>query len=159
MYPPVEPNLNYETEDTIYFFTWPFYPLDNYSAHQILIWWRVFATVEHAYQWKKFSVEYPDIAEEIFNAKSPEQVKNISIKNHDKTPTSWHNEKVAIMKEILYSKTSQHEDVRDILLKTGNKNLAENSPIDAFWWIGPDGNGESMVGKIWVEIRENLRLL
>ena len=156
MYPPAEPNLNYETEDTVYFFTWPFYPLDNYSAHQINIWWQTFATVEHAYQWRKFSILHPEIAEEIFQAKSPEQVKNISLRHHDKASETWTNEKVDAMRDILNAKTSQHEDVRNILLWTGQKKIAENSPIDSFWWVGPDGNGESMVGKIWEEIRNSL---
>lgn len=38
MYPSPTLNLNRETEDTVYFFTSAFYPLDNYSAHQISIW-------------------------------------------------------------------------------------------------------------------------
>jgi len=39
-------------------------------------------------------MQYPDIAEEIFHAKSPEQVKNISLHHYDKAPENWIDEKV-----------------------------------------------------------------
>jgi predicted NAD-dependent protein-ADP-ribosyltransferase YbiA (DUF1768 family) len=43
--------------------------LNPFSAHQIDIWWVRFSTVEHAYQWSKFSDE--NIRKLIFEAKSP----------------------------------------------------------------------------------------
>lgn len=156
MYPPANPNLNYETDDTIYFFTWAFYPLDNYSAHQVEIWWQTFATVEHAYQWKKFAGSASHVAEVIKAAKSPEQVKNVSIEHNKLTPADWSTKRVSVMREILFAKTQQHEDVFDMLLKIQTKRIVENSPIDSFWGVWPDGRGENMIGKIWEEIREGL---
>jgi predicted NAD-dependent protein-ADP-ribosyltransferase YbiA (DUF1768 family) len=37
--------------------------------------------------------------------------------------------------------------------KTGKRNIIENSPVDSFWGCGPDGNGQNMIGKIWMETR------
>ncbi len=156
MYPSPTLNLNRETEDTVYFFTSAFYPLDNYSAHQISIWWEKFPTAEHAFQWKKFSTTNPEVAEEIMQAASPEIVKNISIRCQDKIPAHWWQERVKVMSEILYAKTLQHNDTREILLKTGTKKLVENSPIDSFWWLGQNGDWQNMVGEIWEEIRSKI---
>ena len=60
------------------------------------------------------------------------------------------------MEEILRAKTEQHEDVRDVLKKTGKRTIIENSPVDSFWGIGYDGNGQNVVGKIWMKIRDEL---
>ncbi len=148
MYPASSNGLNKETNDAVYFFTTAFYPFDNFSAHTIALWGKVFPTAEHAFQWKKFAVTHPEIAERIFAASSPHVVKEISDANKDKIPSSWKSEKVNVMKEILIAKTQQHEDVRDALKRTGSRTIIENSPVDSFWGIGADGKGENMVGKI-----------
>ena len=155
MYPASSEGLNKETDDAVYFFTPAFYALDNFSAHQIHIWDKDFATAEHAFQWKKFSESHTDIADRIFNARSPEAVKKISDANKDKQPSNWHEEKIGIMEEILKAKSEQHKDVRDALKRTGKKRIVENSPVDNFWGTGPDDNGENMVGKIWMKIRDS----
>jgi ribA/ribD-fused uncharacterized protein len=153
MYPSSSDGLNKETDTGVYFFTPAFYPLDNYSAHTVMLWGHTFLTAEHAYQWKKFSVASPDIAEKIHSAPSPEAVKRIS-DSYKPDPEGWSEHRVSVMKEILEAKAAQHEDVRELLQKTGTRMIAENSPIDSFWGLGPEGNGENTVGKIWMEIRK-----
>lgn len=64
----------------------------------------------------------------------------------------WHEIKVAIMEDILLEKTRQHEKVRRVLKNIGDRTVIENSPTDNFWGIGPDGNGQNMLGKIWMKI-------
>jgi ribA/ribD-fused uncharacterized protein len=156
MYPVSSEGLNKETDDYVYFFTTAFHPLDNFSAHVIFVWGKEFPTAEHAFQWRKFSEISIDIADLILNAKSPHIVKGISVSNNDKQLETWKNEKVAVMEEILRAKTEQHEDVQDILRKTGNRKIIENSPVDNFWGAGPDGNGQNIVGEIWMKIRDSL---
>lgn len=156
MYPTSSKNLNKETKDAVYFFTSAFYPLDNFSAHSVYIWDIIFPTAEHAFQWKKFSSSNPEVADGILKANSPEAVKKISSANKSKIPTKWHDERVVIMEQILKTKASQHEDVREALKRTGNKTIIENSPMDDFWGIGPKGKGENVVGKIWMKIRDSL---
>jgi len=155
MYPISDKGLNREDEKSVYFFTSAYHPLDNFSAHSISIWNRNFPTAEHAFQWKKFSDIKPDIAEKILEAKSPHLVKEISIVNKDLVSKDWHNIKLGVMEEILKAKAKQHEDVREVLRKTGRKTIVENSPVDSFWGIGPDEKGENMLGKIWMKIRDN----
>ena len=61
------------------------------------------------------------------------------------------------MEQILRAKAEQHEEVREVLRKTGNRTIIENSPVDSFWGVGSDGKGENMVGKIWMKIRNDSR--
>ncbi|MFA6198366.1 MAG: NADAR family protein [Patescibacteria group bacterium] len=156
MYPTSSAGLNRETDTAVYFFTVAFEPLNNYSAHTVRIWDKTFPTAEHAFQWKKFSVEHPEIAQRIFEAGSPEAVKKISDANRDKAPVTWLEDKVAIMEQILQAKAEQHEDVREALSRAGDRLIVENSPVDSFWGDGPDGNGENMIGKIWMRIRKTI---
>ena|SRR3989344_5805739 len=145
---------NKETESAVYFYTPNFYSLDNFSAHAVRIWDRVFPTAEHAYQWKKFSSSQPDVAQKIFEAVSPNEAKNISIAHKDSQSSTWDEEKVAAMEEIVKAKYEQHADVRKVLGRTGERNIFENSPIDTFWGIGPEGAGQNMLGKLWMKIRD-----
>lgn len=158
MYPHSSEGVNKETNDMVYFYTPAYYPLDNFSAHAVDIWDKRFPTVEHAFQWKKFSDTYPEIAEEIFQAKSPHLVKKIAKANIGKIDQYWSEKRIAIMEEVLRAKTNQHEDVREVLVKAGTRGFAENSPVDDFWGIGADGKGQNMIGKIWVKIRDSLSM-
>ena len=152
----VSQDLNKITEDAVYFYTPKFYIFDNFSAHPINLWGMKFPTAEHAYQWKKFSVSAPDIANEIIKAASPSAVKKISNNHKDKMPATWDDDKASIMEQILKAKVEQHEDVRKKLIKTDQKTIIENSPTDGYWGIGPDKNGKNMVGVICMKIRNTL---
>jgi hypothetical protein len=156
MYPSSSNGLNKETDEAVYFFTPVFYPLDNFSAHQVEIWGHKFPTAEHAFQWKKFSGGYPEISEQILAAGSPEAVKKISDANKALQPITWKDEKVGVMEEILMAKAEQNEDVREALKRSARRRIIENSPVDGFWGIGPNGDGQNMVGKIWMKVRDNL---
>ncbi len=156
MYPDSSKSLNLETESEVYFYTPVFYPLDNFSAHQVEIWGKLFPTAEHAFQWKKFSVSAPEVSQQIFVARSPHEVKHIADGNKDKIQPEWHDMKVTVMEEILRAKAEQHKYVRERLKRTGSRRIIENSAVDSFWGIGADGNGKNHVGKIWTKIRESI---
>jgi ribA/ribD-fused uncharacterized protein len=149
-------DFNKETEDAVYFYTPTYYALDNFSAYVVKIWGKKFQTSEHAYQWKKYADFNPGIADRIFSAGSPSEVKEISDANKAKVDPAFHERKFEIMEEILRAKTLQHEKVQKLLRATGSKEIIENSPTDAVWGIGPEGNGQNMLGTIWMKIRRDL---
>lgn len=155
MYPSPEKNLNYETEDAVYFFTGPFFPLDNFSAHSVEIWGNTFPTAEHAFQWKKYETTETGLAEAIRVSGSPELAKKISRGSENKRQ-DWQEIRLGVMADIIRAKAAQHEDVREMLLRTGDKLLVENSPVDSFWGCGEDGKGENYLGKILMAIRDEL---
>ncbi len=146
-----------ETEEAVYFFTPPFYTLDNFSAYIVKIWGKKFLTSEHAYQWKKYSISHPDIADQILNTTNPSDAKKIADAHRADVSPNWEKEKADVMKEIIRAKIQQHEKVQRVLTKTGDKEIFENSPNDSFWGVGPEGTGQNMLGKIWMQLRDELR--
>ena len=141
------------------FYQLSMYPLDNFSAFQITYNGQIYPTSEHLYQALKFQITRPDISEEIRLSRSPHEAKELAHleKNAKYVRTDWDTVKVELMKTICIHKTQQHPYVRKKLLDSGNYPLAELSMSDSFWGIGPDGNGQNMLGHIWEEIREALR--
>ncbi|MFH0805251.1 MAG: NADAR family protein [Patescibacteria group bacterium] len=93
----------------------------------------------------------------ILEAGSPEAAKQIAIENKSLVPPEWYNQRTLVMREVLATKAEQHTDVREQLRKTERRTIIENSPVDTFWGGGPDGNGENVVGKIWMEVRDTIR--
>lgn len=148
--------LNYETDDAVYFYSAPYEPINNFSAHTVEIWGNLFPTAEHAFQWKKFEETDPDHAEKVKLAGSPSLAKKIAHQNSNRR-SDWDRVKVAFMRDIIQAKVAQHEDVREILLATGDKEIIENSPTDNFWGGGVDGLGENWVGKILTDVRDQLK--
>ncbi|HEX2549583.1 MAG TPA: NADAR domain-containing protein, partial [Gammaproteobacteria bacterium] len=43
------------------------------------------------------------------------------------------------------------------LFSTGDEEIAEDSPTDSFWGLGPDGGGQNNLGKILMQVRQVLR--
>lgn len=157
MYPASDKQLSQETKDTVYFFSHAYDPLNNWSAHIVEIWGNKFPTVEHAFHYRKFSDTYPEIAAKVLNASSPWAAMQAARKYKNEVRPDWHEVKIGIMTEINRAKFIQNEDALECLLKTGNKKIVENSPWNSFWGCGENGKGKNMMGKILMQIREELR--
>ncbi len=65
------------------------------------------------------------------------------------------------MKDLMRAKALQHQDVRKALLGTEDaqvvKHITTYPPGDGFWDDGEHGEGKNEIGKIWMEIREELK--
>lgn len=142
-----EPVLFYECEQ---------YPCSNFSSFEVV--WRgeTWKTSEYAYQAAKF--EDKKIRDAIKNARSShDAMKLAKMVYNDKKRKDWYDIKLSVMEEILRAKLSQHFYVQKKLLQTGDRELIENSPRDAYWGWGPDKKGQSHLGKIWMKLRNELR--
>ncbi len=60
------------------------------------------------------------------------------------------------MRAVVLAKFSQHDDLRAQLLATGDAQLVEHTERDAFWGDGGDGSGANMLGRILMDVREQL---
>lgn len=71
----------------------------------------------------------------------------------------WEAVKVPIMEEIVRAKFSQHEDLKALLLATGDALIEEgNTWHDTFWGVdAKSGRGQNHLGKILMKIREELQ--
>lgn len=153
-----------DTDDTVYFYEQEFYILSNFSAFRLRWSFLDFDTSEAAYQWEKFhhtagtyTLMHHDIQLAIRHARSAHEAFKIAERNRPHVRPNWDAIKVAVMRDILYTKASQHEYVRRKLLETGARELIENSWRDGFWGWGADQHGQNMLGKLWMEIRAALR--
>ena len=60
------------------------------------------------------------------------------------------------MRKAVLAKFKQNEEIKKILLSTGDEIIVENTTNDHYWGCGKDGSGKNMLGKILVEVREKL---
>jgi len=68
----------------------------------------------------------------------------------------WDSVKVGIMLTGLRAKF-KNKILRDKLLNTGDAIIHENSHTDEFWGCGSEGKGKSMLGKLLMKVREEIR--
>jgi len=127
-------------------------------------------TAEHFYQAQKSFVDA--YREAIRQAPTPGKAKRLAAdprsggarakhswfrKNNELPRPDWMGAKLQIMRRADFSKFTQHPALGARLLATGNADLIEDSPHDAFWGTGPDGTGENWAGRVLMEIRQALR--
>lgn len=89
--------------------------------------------------------------------KSAHQAMKLAQSMPEEYREDWPTYKLEVMKEICRAKLHQHGYIKRKLLETGNEQLVESSPIDSFWGWGPNKDGENHLGRIWMELREELR--
>ena len=145
-----------DTESEVFFYEQDFYVLSNFSAFTLQWFGCVFQTSEAAYHYEKFPTRH-DIGADILHAPSAHEAFKIAERNKPHRRPDWDEVKVSIMRDILRAKSDQHEYVRRKLLATGDRTLIENSWRDDFWGWGPNRDGQNMLGKLWMELRGDLR--
>lgn len=157
---PTECRLSLDTGTHVYFYEQDHYYLSNFSAFTLAWQGVVFATSEAAYHWEKFPNHTPSHRDHrlaIRDARSAHDAFKYAERfKRDRRP-DWDDIKIGVMKRILFAKADQHEYVRRKLIETGDRILVENSWRDDFWGWGPNRDGENMLGKLWMEVRSELR--
>lgn len=155
-----------DTETQVFFYEQDFYVLSNFSAFELKWNGLRFPTTEHAYHWEKFNIppdhrtgyirqiqgliQYAPSAHEAFKMAQRDDWR--PYRRQD-----WDSAKVGIMGALLRAKAEQHEYVRRKLLATGDRELIENSWRDDFWGWGPEQKGRNMLGRLWMQVRDELR--
>lgn len=61
------------------------------------------------------------------------------------------------MHEAVRAKFTQHGELREYLLGTGDARLVEHTESDAYWGDGGDGSGRNRLGEILMQVRSELR--
>lgn len=158
-----------DTSDQVFFYEQDFYVLSNFSAFRVNWRGRDFDTSEAAYHWERFATGQENnrgpahgaiasrIADKVRYAASAHEAFKVAQENKAHQRPDWDQVKVDVMRQILRAKATQHEYVRRKLLATGERELVENSWRDDFWGWGEKRDGRNMLGKLWMEIRSELR--
>lgn len=155
-------NHKLDTDKQIFFYEQDFYVLSNFSAFTLQWKGLRFDTSEAAYHWEKFNSTYNGhpctaLQNSILNANSAHDAFKFAETWKAQRRADWDDVKVDIMRDILRAKAEQHEYVRRKLLATGDRELIEDSWRDDFWGWGPNYDGKNMLGKLWMEVRAEIR--
>lgn len=125
----------------------------NFARTKIFIYGHWWETVEHAYQaMKTLNVADQDA---IRKAKTPKEARELG--QTVQLRPDFDKVKDTIMKECVLAKFVQHQDLMMRLFSSDDEELIEDSPVDWYWGCGKDGTGKNMLGKILMEVREELR--
>jgi N-glycosidase YbiA len=129
--------------------------LSNFSLHSFELDGLYWSTSEHYFQAQKF-LGQPDY-EVIRLVKTP---KEAATKGRERTRPlrlDWEEVKDGVMSKAVLKKFQTHEDIKDILLSTGDEELVENAPGDYYWGCGKNGTGKNRLGQILMDVRGKLR--
>ena len=69
----------------------------------------------------------------------------------------WNSIKSHVMERVLRAKFAQHRSAQSLLLSTGQKRLVEDSPVDNVWGSGRNNDGQNLLGKALMKLRDELR--
>jgi adenylate cyclase len=127
----------------------------NFAPFPIEVDGTIWPSTEHYYQAQKFAD--PELQEKIRNAKKPVIAKSLTAKYRTRAREDWSALKDAVMERAVRCKFTQHEELRRLLLSTGDQNLAEAAPNDYYWGIGKEGTGENRLGLLLMRLRAELR--
>jgi len=110
---------------------------------------RIWPTVEHFYQAMKTADK--KVQEEIRLLSSPKAAKfkgrMVLLR------PNWEETKEKVMLEGLRAKFFQHEDLKKVLLDTGDQVLHERSPNDMYWGY----KGKDRLGILLMQVRKELK--
>jgi ribA/ribD-fused uncharacterized protein len=137
----------------------PYGCFSNFARYPITMADTVWPTSEHWFQAQKFvgtAVE-KELGEAIRLEPSPMKAALIGRDRTKPRRADWEAVRDELMREVVRAKFTQHEDLRRVLLSTGDAVIVEHTANDDYWGDGGDGSGRNMLGKVLMEIRAELR--
>lgn len=135
----------------------PFYEFTNFYESPIEVDTYKYPTTEHYFQAMKFFPHRKDIVRTIQNARRPREAFDLAHKYYTEERKDWKQERDKVMKTALWYKFNQHENLRDLLLATGNALLIEHTTNDKYWGDNGDGTGAGRLGFLLMEVRDEIR--
>lgn len=156
-------NHRLDNDNQIFFYENDFYVFSNFSSFTLEWKGLRFDTSEAVYHYEKF-MHYEgapiSLLEKtrklIHTAKSAHEAYRLAYLYRDLRRPDWNDVKVNVMRGILRAKVNQHEYVKKKLLASGDRELIEDSWRDNFWGWGPNRDGQNQLGKLWMEIRQEI---
>jgi ribA/ribD-fused uncharacterized protein len=129
--------------------------LSNFAPFPIQLRKRAWPTSEHYFQAQKFAGTVQE--EEIRRASSPMIAARMGRSRKHPIRKDWESAKDGIMMDALRAKFTQHDELKHILLDTGERRIVEHTPRDNYWADGGDGSGKNRLGELLMRLRSELR--
>jgi ribA/ribD-fused uncharacterized protein len=137
----------------------PYGALSNYYRRPLLFNGVRYISAEHAYQCAK--AKRPMVREWV--AQAPTSILAAVAGDglpEDEILGGWESSRIPLMRAILRVKFTQHEDLRTLLVSTGDQPLVEWVSEDSAsspFWSKINGEGLNMLGQLLMELRSDLR--
>src|SRR5262249_8746584 len=97
----------------------------NFSRHSVQLKGHTWPTSEHYFQAQKFAgTEHEDA---VRRASTPREAARLGRDRQLPLRRDWERVKDAVMREVVLAKFTQHADLRDLLLGTGDAVLVEHT--------------------------------
>ena len=129
-----------------------YYFLSNFYPAPIECWGAQWPTTEHAYQWSKMtSLEGRAAVCRAFTPSSAKRITRLYPIRKD-----WDDIKIPVMATVLRCKFTQHKNLHDQLVATGDIELIEDNTWRDTFWGRCNGIGENNLGKLLMQIRKEL---
>lgn len=133
----------------------PYGCFSNFSKHSFDLDGLPWQTVEHYFQAMKFAGTPHEEAVRL--TKSPMEAKTMGNDRSRPLRADWDQVKDDIMRRAVRAKFAQHPAIHAVLVSTRDEPIIEAAYNDTYWGWGPNGHGKNMLGKILMEIRDELR--
>lgn len=127
----------------------------NFSKYGFEMEGKYWPTSEHYFQAQKFAGSV--FEEEIRQAKSPMDAARMGRDRNKPLRHDWEEVKDEIMKKAVLKKFKTHNDIRAILITTGDEEIIEETTDDYYWGCGTNGTGKNVLGRILMEVRSILK--
>lgn len=108
---------------------------------------------EAAFQAQK-CIRYED--KKRFSTLNPSEAKHLGRKVSLRS--DWESVKVTLMREIVRAKFDQNDEIKTLLLNTGDTYLEEGNTWGDKIWGTVNGQGRNLLGQILMEVREEIKL-
>ena len=144
--------------NTIYFYNQAgrYGEFSNFYPLPVVIDGKSWSTTEHYFQAMKFS-HIPDYMEQIRLAPTPGKAKQLGSTRKFPIRNDWEAIKEEVMLKALQIKFS-NENMKAILLSTGNSYLVENTTNDYYWGCGTNNGGKNRLGILLMKVREKIKI-
>lgn len=137
----------YSTNDTYGEFS-------NFALYPIKLKGKIWPTTEHYFQGQKFGgTEHEN---KIRKAPNPMKAAQLGRTRKVRIRKNWDNMKDNVMYDALKAKFTQYQELRKLLIETGDKILIEHTENDSYWGDGGDGSGKNRLGKLLMRLRTEL---
>jgi N-glycosidase YbiA len=133
----------------------PYGAFSNFAAYPIELDGKTWPTSEHYFQAAKFVGTEHEA--EILKARTAALAARMGRDRARPIRADWEEAKDGVMLAAVRAKFTQHEPLRALLLGTGDATLVEHTYKDNYWGDGGDGSGKNMLGKMLMQVRDELR--
>ena len=136
----------------------PYYEFTNFASFPITVERVKFPTSEHYFQAHKFE-HRADLFDHVRRARTPREAFDLTRRPAfaPHVRKDWAAAKDGVMLTALRAKFTQHAALTQMLLQTAGSTLVEHTANDAYWGDGGDGSGQNRLGKLLMQVRDELR--